>query len=217
MTLFRPAAVVLLACLACPVSVLAAAPEAQAIEAGVNWTLAFGASQVRTGYDLHLGYRPDDSSPLAMPVARLSVDDTSSLATIAGLPVAAHAWAARQSAGDAAYDTGLEAPKPWYEQSWFYWTLGGVAVSAMLATAGSSSGDQHSCAPGGTCNQDCTGNTLSTCNGSFCVQDDQNCVPTSVGTGGYAERRAGASGERPTEEEIVDVHGGMGDLAEAAP
>ena len=212
MTFFRPAAVALLACLACPLTVLAAGPGAEAVEAGLSWNLAFGHAGVRTGYDLHLGYRPDATSPLAAPVARLQVDDGAALTTLAGLPVAAHAWTARQSAADDAYDAGVQT-KPWYTRGWVYWTLGGVAASVALSTAGSHSNQSESCS--GTCNQQCANNTVSDCSGSLCVTDGI-CGPTGVTPGsgvGYAGQRE-APEERAAEDESVDPHGGMGDLAE---
>jgi hypothetical protein len=205
------AATVFLALFALSGPCLAAEPAASAVEAGLSWRLAFGGRALEAGYGLSLGYR--NTSEHFSPLSRLvefRTDRRFAAATVAGLPLFTRSFQANQSEADAAYDTGVIA-KPWYTRSWFLWTAGGIAASAALATAGSS-GDEKTCAPGGTCNQTCAGNTLSTCNGSFCVQGDENCVPTNPAVG-YADRRASFGELRERIDAALDEGtGGMGDL-----
>lgn len=178
------------------------------LQGSVSWTLGFGKGVVEPVLQLAAGLANGSTFDPLGEVLHLRLSRHSALAAVGGLPVAIRQFSASQSGGAAV----IEEREPWYSQSWVLWTGAGVVGLGIAAGLDSENSNDEQCT--GVCDQECEGNTLSTCNGRFCVQDDQNCLPPNpvISLAAYAL-------PMEVQETILDdsdLHGGMGDLSAVA-
>lgn len=190
----------------------AASPDLDAPQVSVRWRLGFGgAGGVHAGYALALGYRAV-ATPDAVELIELDVSDQAALARLAGLPLLERRYRADQSELDPA--PADPAPRPWYARQWLFWTAGGLAAAAALASGSGSSGEAD---PGfcGENNDDCTfsGNGNAACIGDTCVICDNGDVASGCGGGGLVETGFHGLQQRELALPALDAGtGGMGDL-----
>lgn len=123
--------------------------DAHQPEARLSWRLGFGGPDARlqTGYGLAVDIRAPGFEDQRATLAELDVTDAAALARLAGLPLYSRGWRLNQAEGG---DAGQAAAQPWFARQWVWWTVGGAALSAAVASGGS--GDQAYCA--GDCDSD---------------------------------------------------------------
>jgi hypothetical protein len=169
-----------------PVLLLAAAGAQAApldsdhVEPAFYWSGHFGGSAPPSAaLGLELRYRVSGARQAAAAPAlfALDLDPAGLLAKMAGAPLLQQRFRVNQAEA-----AELPVATHWYTHQWVWWTAGGVAATAALASAvGGSDNEERHCT--GTCNQTQTGPNLSidAQNGSGIGCIGQNCVACNNG------------------------------------
>jgi hypothetical protein len=101
----------------------------------VAWTASFGGSAPIEAPALALSLVATDQRLGEAPrIVELEMGTRGTMLALAGMPF----WQPNLSLGQAE-DPGYESaapPKPWYARQWIWWTAGGLAATAALASGG---------------------------------------------------------------------------------
>lgn len=148
------AVLALLVSCACTGPAMATGVAGEATEASLSWHLGFGGRTLQAGYGLALGYRSSDRLAPVSRLVELNVSPDLASASVAGLPLFARSYQAKQTEAQEPDAAAGSQTTPWYTRKWVLWTAGGIAATAALAGSGSSGSNES-----GTCSGACNSNT----------------------------------------------------------